>query len=65
MVYASTGKHVFVADPAQGLVKYTHEEFLDGWTEQPDNPDASGVALLLEPTQLFYNDPDEPQEGLG
>lgn len=64
VVYASTRKHVFVADPAQGLVKYTHAEFLDGWTEQPKLPDEPGIALLLEPDQTFYNDPDDPKEGL-
>lgn len=64
VVYASTNSHVFVADPAQGLVKYTHTEFLDGWTEQPNNPEAPGIALLLEPDPTFYLDPDDRQDGL-
>ncbi|WP_240163846.1 peptidase domain-containing ABC transporter [Spirosoma taeanense] len=64
VVYASTAKHVLVADPAQGLVKYTHAEFLEGWTAQPNAPEVPGAALLLEPGQTFYDDPDEPQEGL-
>jgi len=64
VVYASTSRHIFVADPAQGLVKYTHAEFMDGWTGQPNAPDAPGIVLLLEPDQTFYSDPDEPQNGL-
>ena len=64
IVYASTHKHIFVADPAQGLVKYTHTDFLDGWTQQSSAPDAPGIALLLEPGQAFYDDPDDAPEGL-
>ncbi len=64
VVYASTSKHIFVADPAQGLVKYTHAEFLEGWTGQPNAPDTPGIVLLLEPDQTFYVDSDEPQDGL-
>lgn len=64
VVYASNRKYVFVADPAQGLVKYTHAEFLEGWTGQPNSPDVPGIALLLEPNQAFYDEPDEQQEGL-
>ena len=64
VVYASTSSHVLVADPAQGLVKYTYAEFLDGWTQQANAPDAPGIALLLEPTPAFYTDSDELQEGV-
>ena len=64
VVYASTSEHIFVADPAQGLVKYTHAEFLDGWTGHPRNPDEPGIVLLLEPDQTFYTDPDDQREGL-
>ena len=64
VVYASTNDHIFVADPAQGLVKYTHAEFLDGWTGHPRNPDEPGIVLLLEPDQTFYTDPDDQREGL-
>ena len=62
VVYATTSKYIFVADPAQGLVKYTYDQFLDGWTGQPNVPDAPGIILLLEPDQTFYEDPDELQE---
>ena len=65
VVYATTKKHIFVADPAQGLVKYTHAEFLDGWTEQPNNPEAPGIVLLLEPDQTFYTDPDDHRKDFG
>ena len=63
-MYATTNDHIFVADPAQGRVKYTHAEFLDGWTGHPRNPDEPGIVLLLEPDQTFYTDPDDQREGL-
>ena len=64
VVYASNNRYVFVADPAQGLVKYTHAEFLDGWTGQVNQPQVPGIVLLLEPTQTFYDEPDEAIGGL-
>jgi ATP-binding cassette subfamily B protein len=64
VVYGSTKTHILVADPAQGLVKYTHAEFLSGWTQQPGNPNEPGIALLLEPTPAFYEDSDEHTEGI-
>jgi ATP-binding cassette, subfamily B, bacterial len=64
VVYASNNKHIFVADPALGLVKYTHAEFLDGWTGGANQPETPGIVLLLEPTQSFYEEPDEKFTGL-
>jgi ATP-binding cassette subfamily B protein len=64
VVYGSTKTHVLVADPAQGLVRYDHAEFLRGWTQQPNNQNEPGIALLLDPTPAFYEDPDEHTEGI-
>lgn len=51
------GKYfVYVSDPAAGLLKYTKVAFLKSWIEikgtngEPDK----GVALLLEPSSVFY-----------
>ncbi|MDD2412683.1 MAG: peptidase domain-containing ABC transporter [Bacteroidales bacterium] len=43
-----------VADPAHGLIKYTKEEFLLGWLSTKKDGEDSGIALLLEPTNDFY-----------
>ena len=53
---------VYVADPAQGLVKFTVQEFLSGWLSTKTEGQDEGVALLLEPTPNFYNAEGEKQD---
>lgn len=48
------GYKVFVADPGKGLLTYTREEFCDRWVSTRTGGEEKGVALLLEPTNLFY-----------
>lgn len=51
----SKGKYtVYVADPAKGLVTYTQEEFCEHWISTKTNDEEKGIALLFEPTELFY-----------
>ncbi|KAF0201368.1 MAG: peptidase C39, partial [Bacteroidetes bacterium] len=63
VMYKITGKGkkniVWVADPAHGLVKYTHEEFLRGWLSDKTEGEEKGIALLLEPGPDFYSIEDE------
>lgn len=48
-------KYLNVADPGRGKITYTHQEFLAHWAgSKNDNGDDTGIALLLEPTPLFY-----------
>jgi ATP-binding cassette subfamily B protein len=54
VVYKVTRKKVFVADPAFGLVSYTHEEFLKNWISSVKDQEKKGHALLIEPTPEFY-----------
>ncbi len=54
VVYKVTRKKVFVADPAFGLVSYTHEEFLKNWVSSVKDQEKKGHALLIEPTPEFY-----------
>ena len=51
VIYRVTKKHVYVADPATGKLRYTKEEFLAGWQNQQST---DGILLLLEPTPSFY-----------
>ena len=49
------GKYtVYVADPGNGLVAYTKEEFCEHWISTKTNGEEKGIALLLEPTEQFY-----------
>ncbi len=54
VVYKTNKNAVYVADPAIGLLKYTHEDFMRGWTGRPNNyPGAEGSLLAIEPTPDF------------
>lgn len=60
VVYKVTDKHVYVADPGFGLVKYEHEEFKRGWINNVAGAiESEGHVMLLEPTPAFY----EKEEG--
>ncbi len=48
------GYEIYVADPGKGLLTYTKEEFCSHWVSTQTNGEEKGVALLLEPTELFY-----------
>ncbi len=48
------GYIVFVADPGKGLLTYSREEFCEYWVSTRTNGEEKGIALLMEPTQLFY-----------
>ena len=52
---------VYVADPGKGLLKYPQEEFLNHWISTRTNNEEKGIALLLEPTALFYEQRGEQQ----
>ncbi|PXX20914.1 peptidase domain-containing ABC transporter [Hoylesella shahii] len=52
----SRGKFtVYVADPAKGLITYSKEEFCEHWASTKTNGEEKGIALLFEPTELFYS----------
>lgn len=61
VVYRATKSKIYVADPAHGMVTFTHQEFIQHW--QHKRTDGQGVALLLETTDLLLQpDNDEPAE---
>ena len=62
VVYKLNDKHVWVADPGAGKLKYTKEEFCNCWLSSRKNEEDTGVALLLEPTPEFYTIEDEGNE---
>jgi len=45
---------VFVADPAFGLIKYSVDEFMNGWIATTVEGKDKGMALMLSPTPDFY-----------
>ena len=64
VVYKISKSHVWIADPAKGKRKLSFKEFKKSWTLGNEN----GVALILEPTNQFYDLDDhqnEKERGLG
>ncbi len=55
VLYKIKGKVFFIADPAQGLVKFTFDEFRDNWISDISEDEEEGIVLLLEPTPDFFN----------
>lgn len=51
VVYKTSKTKIFVADPAQGLLVYSQNDFLKAWST---NLDKTGFVLLLEPRIGFY-----------
>jgi len=47
-----------IADPAHGILKLTEETFKKSWQKNTDK----GVALLLEPTDLFFQNKNIPDQ---
>ncbi|QZE14966.1 peptidase domain-containing ABC transporter [Halosquirtibacter laminarini] len=44
-----------VADPNKGLLTYSVEEFRNYWISTSKKNEDKGIALLLDPSSLFYN----------
>lgn len=56
----SSLKKITVADPARGILTYSKEEFLEFWSvSKSSDGEKTGIALLLEPTNKFYDIEEE------
>ncbi|PWB24983.1 peptidase domain-containing ABC transporter [Flavobacterium sp. HTF] len=62
VVYKTSKTKIWLADPAQGLLTYSHQEFLDAWT---DTIDKTGFVLILEPNTNFNEQEDEKETEKG
>lgn len=51
VVYKTTKSRIYVADPAEGLLDYSHNDFKMAWTNTNED---TGFVLLLEPNAKFY-----------
>lgn len=72
VLYQITGKgkkerEYHVADPANGLMKYSAADFKRLWANTVSDDEPAGVVLLIEPTPEFYREEGEPEKrsGLG
>jgi ATP-binding cassette subfamily B protein len=65
VIYKITRKKLYIADPAQGLIKYGQEQFLSCWASNRANTEKEGFALLVEPTPAFFTINDEAAAEVG
>ncbi|MEN8224876.1 MAG: peptidase domain-containing ABC transporter [Bacteroidota bacterium] len=62
VVHKITKKHVHVADPAHGMIRYTRDEFNTQWASTQTDGEPQGICLILEPTPDFYNQEGEVRD---
>jgi len=62
VVYKTSKNKIYVADPAQGLLTYSHSDFKKAWTNTTDD---TGFVLLLEPNAQFYTQKEDKTKTKG
>lgn len=62
VVYKTSKTKIWIADPAQGLLIYSHQDFNTAWT---DTIDATGFVLILEPNTKFHEQEDDKESSKG
>ena len=62
---ASKKNKIVIADPAKGIITYSQKEFLHHWASINDNDEQKGIALLLEPTPVFYEQEEDATNQIG
>jgi ATP-binding cassette subfamily B protein len=65
VVYKITKDKVWIADPATGLITYSHGEFEKNWATTLTDGKQTGLALVIEPTPALYNTEDQPEKAGG
>ncbi|MEO1418183.1 MAG: peptidase domain-containing ABC transporter [Bacteroidota bacterium] len=60
VVYQIKKNYVYIADPAQGLLKIPEQAFIESWVgKNAQNHTREGIALLLEPTPQLLEEAEE------
>jgi ATP-binding cassette subfamily B protein len=49
----------YLADPLKGFVSVSSDEFFSSWASTTEKGQANGIALILEPTPVFYTKKEE------
>ena len=66
VVYKIKKGIVYTSDPAHGLISYSKDEFLKHWIGNNANDETKeGIALMVEPTPLFYQSDFDQDETFG
>ena len=66
LIPGSSKNKLIIADPANGIIRLSKEEFTKRWVSTKENETGKGAALLLETTPLFkemeFDNPDQAQQ---
>lgn len=62
VLYKIKNSRFYVADPSKDLLDYSENEFLKFWTAYSDERGQRGLALLLEPKNIFFSEADSLDE---
>jgi ATP-binding cassette subfamily B protein len=65
VVYKIGRDKIWVADPAVGLVKYSHEEFIKNWASTVADGKPVGLVLIIEPTPALFQTENEKEASNG
>jgi ATP-binding cassette subfamily B protein len=58
-------RRLTIADPAKGIITIDRKSFEQRWLAFKQDDNSLGAVLLLSPSSVFYNQPDEKEKGLG
>jgi len=61
VLYKIKNNKFYVSDPATGKVVFSREEFFKHWAITEEGGEPTGICLLLEPTPVFYNQDNAPE----
>lgn len=62
VVYKANSRHIYIADPMKGHVRYGIEEFEEGWLLKGEE---EGIVLAVEPTATFADTKAEIRQQMG
>lgn len=63
VILVKSNKNKFIiADPAKGIIKLSEKEFLKNWISLASSYEQKGIALLIEPTPLFFKQDNEKKQ---
>ena len=65
VVYKIKNDKIWAADPAIGLVKYTHDEFIQNWASTLSDGKPAGLVLIIEPTPALFEKESEHEKSQG
>lgn len=64
VVYKIKKNNVYIADPSNGLLTLTKQDFCQKWISDKTQDEETGIVLLLEPGTSFHRDEDNEADAM-